>query len=265
LSIANQRRVDAAVMVGTPSPEYAGLAVSAGCSSVILDFEHGYPLDGRVRDVVVATTHSGGRCMVRLTPDWLAQVPSLCDVGVAGIVLSGVRSLEEMAALHDRVVISSGGNRGLNPFVPAATFPGDVDGLVSASRTIETWAMAENPLLLQALTGRTDDSELPWTGIIIGPYDLSVALGCEPDANDRTLSASVQAFAEGAERNGLRWGMFVRDSASLTQWRALGVDPAFVVVGYDRDIWYQECRLRVEVVTSAGNPSSSHPGETETL
>jgi 2-keto-3-deoxy-L-rhamnonate aldolase RhmA len=256
LSVADRRQVDVAVMVGTPSPEHAALAVSAGCGTVILDCEHGYPLDGRVRDVIASTRLSGGRCMVRLSPDWLSQVPSLCDIGVNGIVLSGVRSLNEMAALHDHVVISPSGDRGLNPFVPAAPTPGDVIGLVSASQTIDIWAMAENRALLEALTGRAELSDLPWTGIIIGPYDLSIALGCQPDAGDATLRTCVTAYARAAERSGLRWGMFVRDGASLAEWRAHGVDPRFVVVGYDRDIWYQECRRRVELVTAADDPTS---------
>lgn len=233
-------------MMGTVAPEFAALALQAGYSSVIVDCEHGVPVDASIRSVVVAAQAAGGRCLVRLPRSSVAQAGVLSDMGVGGFVLAGVTDVEEMTELRRQVVIEGGSRRGLNPFVAAADPPGDPAALVRASQGIELWAMAETVELLDSLAAT--EGPLPWTGLLIGPYDLSQALGCAPAPDEPRLVEAVRRFAELAGRAGLRWSMFMRDTEVLALWRAVGVDPPAVVLGYDRDVWFQECRRRVEAV-----------------
>jgi 2-keto-3-deoxy-L-rhamnonate aldolase RhmA len=250
-------------MLGIPSPDLAALAIQAGCTSVILDGEHGFPLDGSLRDVAMATTAHGGTCLVRLPRDRLHLAPSIADLGLGGIVLAGARTAEDLTTLVQRLHFPPLGVRSVNPFVPAAGTPGDVDRLRASASAFQIWAMAEASSLLADLTSLANPTPVtvPWTGLVIGPYDLAADLRCTPDPDDPVLLDAVLGFVDVAQAHNLRWSLFVRDASLLERWRELGVDPALVVIGYDRDVWFRECRDRVSaVLTFPRTPSGGeHP------
>jgi 2-keto-3-deoxy-L-rhamnonate aldolase RhmA len=249
-------------MIGIPSPDIAALAIQAGCSSVILDCEHGFPLDSTVRVMDLAAKAHGGTCLVRLPRDRTSLAPALADVGIRGIVLAGPRTVEDVTSLVSRLSFPPHGTRSVNPFVPAAGAPGEVEQLKTSAAAMEVWAMAENQAFLGALTSLASPSSerLPWSGLIIGPYDLAADLGCTPDPDDPVLLDAVLRFVDAARSHNLLWSMFVRDAASLHRWRELGVDPALVIIGYDRDAWFRECCNRVSI---ALNPPSAPSTESE--
>jgi 2-keto-3-deoxy-L-rhamnonate aldolase RhmA len=244
------------LLMGMASPDLAELAFRAGVQSVILDGEHGFPLGPEVRTMVLAARANGGSCIVRLPPSEVDQVGVLGDLGVDAILLSGVRSVEEVTRAATKAAFPAAGVRSLNPFVPAAGVPGDVAGLRDSAKALGIWAMAETAAFLDDLerrapgAGRQDDRSAAWIGVIIGPYDLSADLGCQPDPQDDDLRQAVLRFVGKAEAAGLEWGLFVRDAAALRQWHRAGVHPRTVVLGYDRDLWFQALLARVDEVTS---------------
>jgi len=58
--------------------------------SVVLDCEHGFPLGIEVQRVAAAAQAAGGKCLVRVTRGQLHHLGPLLDLGVDGLVLSGV-------------------------------------------------------------------------------------------------------------------------------------------------------------------------------
>jgi 2-keto-3-deoxy-L-rhamnonate aldolase RhmA len=111
--------------------------------------------------------------------------------------------------------------------------------------------MAENSKFIESMeVANTSgvDTVPPWAGIIIGPYDLASDLDCTPDPDDPMLQQAVRRYVRAAEQSGIEWGLFVRDSETLRRWQSLDLDPHHVVMGYDRDAWFQECRRRVRDV-----------------
>jgi 2-keto-3-deoxy-L-rhamnonate aldolase RhmA len=241
------------LLMGMAAPDLADLALRAGMQAVILDGEHGFPLGSEVRAMVVAARAAGGRCFVRVPPSGVHHLGALSDVGVDGVLLSAVRDVDEVARAARLLSFPGAGTRSVNPFVPAAGIPGDLAHLDRSARTLGLWAMAETAGLLDQFAraergGGLADRPAAWTGIVVGPYDLAADLGCEPDPGDRTLRDAVATFAAGAAAAGLRLGLFVRDVAALARWVAAGVVPQVVVVGYDRDMWFQECLARVDHV-----------------
>lgn len=239
--------VAAGLLLGVPSADLAMLATLAGFDSVILDGEHGFPLDSTVRSMIFAVKSAGGQCIARIAKGDVRLVGRLADVGLDGILLAGPEHLDEMTALAGLASFPGQGTRSVNPFVPAAGNPGDISHLHDSANSFELWAMGEIPSFLAELDERSASggSVSGWTGIIIGPYDLAASLGCDPDPADPVLLDAVLRSSQAARRLGLRCGLFARDGNTLRRWRALGTEPDLAVMGYDRDVWFQECRRRV--------------------
>jgi 4-hydroxy-2-oxoheptanedioate aldolase len=236
--------------MGIPSPDLAELALRAGFTSVIVDGEHGFPMDRTLRDFVGPTRASGGSCLVRFTSDESRRAGFLADVGLDGFVLSGPRTPDDVHDVVRRIRFAPIGERSVNPFVPAAGEPGDIPSLRDSAANLQIWAMAENRSFLESMeaTIEQDPASLgTWTGIIIGPYDLSADLGCAPDPSDPLLQETVRRFVALAEKAQIKWSIFTRNDDHLTRWREHGVDPKYVLFGYDRDIWFVECLRRVSL------------------
>jgi 2-keto-3-deoxy-L-rhamnonate aldolase RhmA len=252
---APMRQPHVMLMMGMASPDLAELAFLAGIHSVILDCEHGFPLGPEIRPMLLTAQANGGRCMVRIPPSEAAQVGVLADLGVDAILLSAVRTLGQVIEASARAAFPGDGTRSLNPFVPAAGVPGDAAALSKSAEALGIWAMAETAEFLEdleRLQPRAPGGDRPGslTGVIIGPYDLSADLGCQPDPLDGELRRAVGRFVDGAEALGLEWGLFVRDTDALRQWNDVGVRPRTIVLGYDRDLWFQACLARCNDILS---------------
>jgi 2-keto-3-deoxy-L-rhamnonate aldolase RhmA len=205
-------------------------------------------MDSVIRAVVPAVHNAGGRCLLRITTASIDMTAYFADIGVDGFVLSGPQELRQVDAVLDRVHFAPDGVRSVNPFVAAAGEPGNLERLHKSSQDLQVWAMAENSKLIESMDAMNDSgvgTVRPWTGIIIGPYDLASDLGCTPDPGDPVLQLAVRRYVRAAEHSGLEWGLFVRDNETLRKWQSLDLDPHHVVMGYDRDVWFQECRRRV--------------------
>jgi 4-hydroxy-2-oxoheptanedioate aldolase len=242
-----------AILVSMTSPDAARLAVRAGIDTVILDGEHGHPLGSEVAAMAAAIHEAGGRCLIRLAGNQTHHIGPLLDNGLDGLVLSGVEDLGQMRHAAMAAWYPPRGSRSVNPFVPAAGSPGDEAALVAGTDRLELWAMAETESFLEGLrSGRDDVGKEPWlanwTGLIVGPYDLAASMGYEASPDDARLVAAVRDYVDIAARAGLASGLFSRSPEVHRRWRDCGVEVDFVIVGYDRDIWYQELRARVEAV-----------------
>lgn len=238
----------ASLLMGIPSADLAAIAITAGFNSVILDCEHGFPMDSVIRVVVPAVHNAGGRCLVRITTASIDMTAYFADIGVDGFVISGPQEIRQIEAVLDRVHFAPNGVRSVNPFVDAAGEPGNLQRLRESSEDLQVWAMAENSKFIESMDEAGNSSDVtfrPWAGIIIGPYDLASDLGCSPDPDDPVLQDAVRRYVRAAEQAGLEWGLFVRDAGILRRWQSLGLDPHHAVMGYDRDAWFQECRRRV--------------------
>ena len=242
-----------AVLVGMASPDTARLMIRAGIDTIILDGEHGHPLGSEAAAMAAAIHEAGGRCLVRLAGNQTHHIGPLLDNGLDGLVLSGVEDLGQMRRSAMAAWYPPRGSRSVNPFVPAAGDPGDEAALVAGADQLELWAMAETGSFLEELrSGRDDVVKEPWladwTGLIVGPYDLAASMGYEASPDDARLVAAVRDYVDIAASAGLSSGIFSRSPEVLRRWLNRGVVVDFVIVGYDRDIWYQELRARVAAV-----------------
>jgi 4-hydroxy-2-oxoheptanedioate aldolase len=255
------RHAGMSLLMGIPAPDMARLAIEAGMHSVVLDCEHGFPLGIEVQRVAAAAQAAGGKCLVRVTRGQLHHVGPLLDLGVDGLVMSGVKTPGELREASMAAWHPPRGQRSVNPFVPAAGIPGDEGSLLRSARSLELWAMAETIEFLEGWTSPPKVAAEPWlagwTGIIVGPYDLAAALGCRPDVHDAALRRAVAAYLKAAKAAGLAAGLFARSPQVLSDWLATGLSVDHVLAGYDRDVWFRAC---ADVVSAMAGTISVHTG-----
>ncbi|CCH77463.1 putative 2-dehydro-3-deoxyglucarate aldolase [Nostocoides japonicum T1-X7] len=193
----------------------AGAVVTEGIGWIGVDLQHGAlevsDLPGLLRVCrvpVLARTASGD-------PAHLARV---LDTGVAGVIVPGVGSGSEAAAL-----------------VAACRVPPEGRRSTGASRSALVGGPAR-PLLLPMVETREGLAAVEEIagcagidGVFVGPYDLSLSLG-RPTVADPEVAAAISAVAAAARRHGILAGAF-SGSRSLEP-----LLPPLDVVAVDTDV-----------------------------
>jgi 2-keto-3-deoxy-L-rhamnonate aldolase RhmA len=243
------------LLFGAPTTDLVHLAVHAGYSSVVLDGEHAFVEDARLPDLARAARAAGGRCLLRLPLSRLESAPRAADSGIDGFLLTEVTDLDQVRDFRSSLEFPPAGKRSVNPFVPAVDRPGDVSGMESRARELELWLMCESRELLTSLDDQAQrpESLVPVTGLVVGPYDLSAALDTTASPPSPELVAAVSDFGEHAQRLAVAFSIFCRDVDQFHFWVEKVPSLNSVILGYDRDIWYDACRARIEHIRSAGS------------
>lgn len=247
--VAPNRGCELALLSALGDADLVELAVKSGISVIILDAEHGFVLDHRVREMVLAATVAGGRCFARL-PVWRSEeIAALADQGLSGVVLSAVDDVAAIQRALRMIRFPPAGDRSVNPFVAASTSPGDERSLRASAQSFSVWAMAETRAFLGDVHRLSELLEGSLSGLLVGPYDLAAQLNCSASPESATLAQAVRTVAAQCLSVRCRFGIFVREPSWLVAWQRQGVHPELAVVGYDRDIWFSECCRRVKVAT----------------
>ena len=175
------------LLAGMASPALLDIAGRAGFRSIVLDGEHGYPMESDLASVRRACHGSGSRCLLRVSLNQIHQVSTACDTGIDGIVVSNAASFAELEQVARFMLPPPLGKRSVNPFTEATPKSGDVGSFIEACEKLDLWAMIETTEMVAALAKASSGAMPPLcktllTTIVIGPYDLSAAFGevCSP-------------------------------------------------------------------------------------
>lgn len=195
-------------VVGLLSPNTEGYVIEAagllGFDLYLLDTEHGTAGPSEVAQVVRACDAAGITALVRvrsLDPKLILQV---LDAGMTGIMLPGVRFVEEVSRLVEAVKYPPLGLRGMGPARSNAYLLGPETQAEYILR-----ANAETLVLPQVETRealeRVDElARVPGLdGFIVGPRDLSLALGFPDGPDHPAVEAALDRVAAVARRHGL--------------------------------------------------------------
>ncbi|WP_435075148.1 HpcH/HpaI aldolase family protein [Halorubrum sp. HHNYT27] len=203
------------ILDNTYSPTLMEFYGELGLDFVWIDLEHGGPDPwnaGQIEDLLRAAERTDVEPLVRLPSTDPTLVRKSLDLGVRSLFLPRVETAEEVrdAVRSARFRYEDGpGDRGLAS--PRASRWGLADEYVATSDdetlvgvTIETKESVENI---------DDILAVPELGFVfIGPFDLSVALGCpgeidHPDVQDAVETVRSAAVDAGVPVGGLGFGM----------------------------------------------------------
>jgi 4-hydroxy-2-oxoheptanedioate aldolase len=151
----------------------------AGLDYVVIDLQHGEPVERDVPGMTAAIRLGGAAPLARVRHAHPADIGRALDMGCEGVIVPNVESADEAAEVAG-----------------ACRFP--PDGYRSGGGVL---APATLPLCIIMVESQHALDELPATlrlpgvdAVYIGPRDLAYSLGCAYDPHDPVLRAAFERF-----------------------------------------------------------------------
>lgn len=227
------------VFAKTSDPFFIEILGKAGFDFVILDSEHGPNSPRDMYPLVLASWVSGLLPVVRVGMLSEAEIARMLDLGLAGIQVPQINTVEqaEKAAKWSR--FAPRGLRGVCRFVRAADF--------SLQARVEYFAQANEIAvigMLEGVAGIRNLNEILEVGgidvLFIGPYDLSQALGVIGEVDNPVVLKEIEVIVSKCKARNRTVGMFVDSIASARRYKELGVK--YLAYSVDVGIFADACQ-----------------------
>lgn len=169
--------------VQIPHPEIVEIIGYSGYDFVIIDLEHGHFGFEMVESMVRAAESSGVAALVRVPDINEALIMKVLDTGAAGIVVPTISTKEAALKLVSAAKYFPEGNRGSCPCVRSGKH------FVTDWTKYATGANSNTLVLplIESVEGITNYKDIIGVhgidGFLLGPFDLSVALGVGGNVN----------------------------------------------------------------------------------
>lgn len=210
------------------APEAAELAAASGLDFVIVDMEHGSFGIAEAAAMIRAVQVGGAAPLVRVPDHDPAGLLKVLDAGAAGVLVPGVETPAQAAAIVAATRFAPDGTRGACPCT-RATWHGLVDWPDHLA-----WAQSNvlAVLIVESLEGvRNFESIIAVPGIFaigIGMFDLSQAMGHGGDYTHPAVQAELSRLSALARAAGVEVFSATFDSApervtaAARHWQGLG-------------------------------------------
>ncbi len=192
--------------VQTRNPEACELAAAVGYDFVVIDMEHGsFGLDSAV-EMIRAVEYGGATPVIRLPGDSPVGIKKALDAGALGLIIPGIRTPEQALQVVRAAKYEPSGKRGACPVVRTASH-----GLWDwkayskwADENVMVWAIIET---VEALQNIEDIVAQGLDAVLLGPFDLSMAMGLGGDPEHPDVKRELTRIADTALRRGIDFGV----------------------------------------------------------
>jgi 2-keto-3-deoxy-L-rhamnonate aldolase RhmA len=225
------------------SPEIARTFAAAGFDYVFIDMEHGaFDLE-TVQDMIRASLDTGITPIVRVAELLYSLVARLLDAGAQGIILPRVEDPKILAEALSWLRFPPLGKRGygVNPTMIQYEARGFKDIIEHQNRSTLAVVQFET---VSAVEHADELLSLPGLDIImVGPADLSIALGIPGEFDNPLLISTVDRVIEKCKQHGVVPGIQVRSVAQAKMWAERGM--RFVGAGAEHGLLLEKSREAV--------------------
>jgi len=237
------------------SPEVARTFAAAGFDYVFIDMEHSaYDLE-TVQDMIHASLDAGITPLVRVCELLYSLVARLLDSGAQGIILPRVddpKTLEEALSWLRYPPVGKRGF-GVNPTMIGYETRTMAEIIEHMDRNTVSVVQFETRAALERA-----DELLSLKGLdiaMVGPADLSIALGIPGEFENPKLISAVEKLIEQCGKYGVTPGIQVRNVAMAKAWTERGM--RFVGTGAEHVLLLERSKEVVSQLRSAAAAKSS--------
>lgn len=197
---------------------------SAGYDAVGLDCQHGAMAEEDAAALIRRSSSTACAILVRVSENSLGPIGRVLDAGADGVIVPMVSNADEARRAVAACRYPPEGQRSFGPSRPdLAMSVRELQDRAACFVMIETGEGISNAESIASVPGVA--------GIMIGPADLSIALGLDPFKAVSTdqLAEPVGVIRSACQRNGRVLGSFAAGGANAAAWADKGC--RLVVVG----------------------------------
>ena len=197
----DKRNMALGTWVQTRNPEACELAAEVGYDFVVIDMEHGsFGWDSSV-EMIRAVQCGGATAVIRLPGDSAVDIGKALDAGALGLIVPRISTPEQASRVLQAARYEPPGKRGACPLVRATSH-----GLLDwkkyrewADENVMVWAVIET---VEAVQNIEDILDQGLDAILLGPFDLSMAMGLGGDPEHPVLRKALKRIADMALKKG---------------------------------------------------------------
>ncbi len=235
------------------SSEIPKALAAAGFDYLFIDMEHGgFDLE-TVQDMIEAAVRAGITPLVRVGELLYSLVARLLDVGAQGIILPRVEDPAELARALRWMRFPPRGSRGFGVLPPLLDF--ERHSFAEIMDFLDRNTMSVAQFETAAALERADEL-LAAEGLdvaMIGPSDLSIALGVPGDFSHPKLVGAVERFMGQCRRHGVVPGIHCRDLDQALEWVRRGM--RLVGAGGEHALLLERARRVADALRQAVQPA----------
>jgi 2-keto-3-deoxy-L-rhamnonate aldolase RhmA len=205
------------------NPGIALMAKNVGFDFIMVDMEHGDYSWPQVSAIATTGQGAGMRVYARVPELSRGNVSRALDCGITGVMVPMLETVEQAKQLVKWAKYPPIGERGYSSIGAMGGYRtvSDISGTMAMRNEevvtiaqIETAAGVEAAARIAAVPGVD--------ALLVGPYDLSISLGCPGDFTCEKERRAIETAAHAAKSNGKIFGMHAGMDL-LKQWRPEGL------------------------------------------
>jgi len=221
--LAEGRTVVGTMLVEIRQPSVMDLLANAGLDFVLIDSEHGPFSIGTIADLSRAGRSAGVTPIVRIPELTYSHITQPLDAGAQGIMLPRVTGPEQIAFCLECMKYMPQGRRGV---VLARGHTGFRAGPLTetlAAMNRETFLVVQIETA-EAVSRLEELLAVPGVdAALVGPTDLSVALGVPGQMDHPTLVAAIERAVAACEAHGVVPAIHTNDVTMSAAWARRGM------------------------------------------
>ena len=188
------------------SPLSVRLLAAAGLDYVVIDLQHGEATEADLPGLTSAIRLAGSAPVARVRHAHTADIGRALDLGCEGVIVPNVDSATQAGHVAGAVRYPPAGHRSV--------------GGVLAAREPFCLVMAESAAAVAELDATLAVDGVD--GLYVGPGDLSLSLGCEPDPDDPVLDRALRRVWAACAAAGKPVGVHAADGGAARRYREAG-------------------------------------------
>jgi len=234
------------------SAEIPRAFAAAGFDYVFIDMEHGAFNLETVQDMIRASLDAGITPIVRVAELLYSLVARLLDAGAEGIILPRVEDRRALADALSWLRFPPLGKRGYGVNTTMTGYRAHTFAEIIEHRNRNTLAVVQFETVT-AMERADELLSLPGLDVVmVGPADLSIALGIPGEFEHPLLISTVKELIEKCRRHGVVPGIQTRSVAMAKAWAERGM--RFVGAGAEHGLLLEKAKESVTALRAAGTP-----------
>lgn len=231
-----------------------------------IDTEHGGLCPDALHGHLLAGRAAGIPSFVRVASGSVQEIKPVLDAGADGVIVPQITAADDVRAVVQACRYRPLGSRGFGPRVPSRYGrQGGMDYLEAANESVFVAVQIENLEAFAELDRILEIEGLD--SVVIGPADLSLAMGLEPDLNNPILLDRIADIARRARAAGLFVGAgmgadtayAIRLAGLGVQWLQIGGDFSFMVAKADEIMEAARTAAGAQAKAAARAPRPARP------